>query len=519
MESCRSVASLAQVVGLTEPFRPENLFQQKDLFIAGLDGVNIYRIPALLATPNGTLLAFCEARQRDDCDPMDLVLKRSVRCDKNLQGVNGVCWPDDRTWLPMQVVVPGDGDAPVNPCPLLDRNTGKVWLCCRMAVGGLSRNLETVSGPLLMLSSVDEGATWSAPVDIGNQVGYFLPGPGVGMQLRSGRLVVPGYDDHSAKVIYSDDNGRTWKAGQCVRQQANECQAVELEDGVLALNMRAGPGCRYVAMSCDGGETWYDEHREEALPDPSCMASIVRYSSGTDDARSRLLFANPATPASRELLVVKLSYDEGRTWPVARTITAGPVAYSCLASLDDGTMGLLYETGDAHPYERICFARFSLEWLSQGHDRVRPASLPLELPLEWDFALDPEDAGVTEDWFLPGAGPAWGRVRVDAPWTQQGHQHCGAAWYRLRLAVPGDLRPETRLQLLFGAIDGYAQVYVDGALVAEQKVSPRVMSHRPFCAPVPAGGRPGADCQVVVRVAKESAPAGLWKPVCLVERI
>ena len=518
MNHCRSLSSLASVVELTAPFRPENLFQEKDLFIAGLDDVNIYRIPALLATPNDTLLAFCEARERDDCDPMNLVLKRSARSDKNLQGVNGVCWPDDRKWSSMQVVVPGNGDAVVNPCPVLDSSTGTIWLCCLKAVGGLAQNLETVSGPLLILSSRDEGATWSAPVDIGDQVGYFLPGPGVGIQLRTGRLVIPGYDQRSAKVIFSDDGGHTWKAGQCVSHPGNESQAVELDGGTLALNMRIAPGCRYVALSRDGGETWYDEHREEALSDPSCMASIVRYSSGGEQGRSRLLFANPATPSSRSQLVVKLSYDEGKTWPVARTITAGPVAYSCLALLNDGTIGLLYETGDAHPYERIRFARFSLEWLSQGQDRIRPDSLPLELPLEWGFALDPGDVGEQEGWFRTDADRPWGSIRVDSPWTKQGHDCLGVAWYHLHVLVPGDLSTATRLQLLFGAIDGYAQVYVDGVKVAEEKVSPRVMSHRPLFAPIPEAVRPGRGCEVVVRVAKDSGDAGLWKPVCLVER-
>ncbi len=519
MDQYRSLASLASVVELTAPFRPESLFQEKDLFIAGLDGVNIYRIPALLATPNGTLLAFCEARERDDDDPLDLVLKRSVWSDKNLQGVNGVCWPDDRKWSPMQMVVPGNGDAVSNPCPLIDGTTGTIWMCCLMAIGGLAENLETITGPLLMLSSTDEGATWSDPVDIGEQVGYFVPGPGVGTQLQTGRLIVPGYDKQSAKVIYSDDHGRTWKAGQCARHPANESQAVELEDGVLALNMRIAPGCRYVALSRDGGETWYEEHREEAQPDPSCMASIVRYSSSAEHGRSRLLFANPATPNSRTQLVVKLSYDEGKTWPVARTITAGPVAYSCLAVLDDGTIGLLYETGDAHPYERIRFARFSLEWLSEGRDRIRPDSLPLELPLEWGFALDPGDVGVREGWFRGDASRQWGTIRVDAPWTKQGHEYHGAAWYRLRFAVPADLRKGTRLQLLFGAIDGYAQVYVDGEKVAEEKVSPWVMRDRPLVAPIPEAAQPGQTCEVVVRVVKDSGNAGLWKAVCLVEKM
>lgn len=518
MDQYRSMATLASTLELCAPFRRETLFQEKDLFIAGLDDVNIYRIPALLAAPGDVLLAFCEARERDDNDPLDLVLKRSLPADKNLQGVNGVCWPNDRRWSPIQVVVPGRGEAHTNPCPLLDRTDGTVWLCCRRVEGGLAQSLEVGYGALLMLSSADSGATWSEPVDISDQVGDFLPGPGVGAQLCSGRLIVPGYDLHSAKVIYSDDHGRTWKAGQPLRQPGNESQAVELADGTLALNMRLAPGCRYVGLSRDGGETWFEEYRDEVLPDPSCMAAIARYSDQETGGRSRLLFANPANPTSRTQLTVKLSYDEGKTWPIARIIHAGEAAYSSLAVLDDGTIGLLYETGDVHPYERLRFARFSLEWLSEGRDRSRPALLPLELPLEWDFRLDPTDSGLREEWFRQGGVGPWERIRVDAPWTQQGHNYHGAAWYHLRLALPDQLWPGARLDLLFGAIDGYAQVFVDGVKVAEERVGPRVMSHRPFFAPLPRPLQPGQTCDVVVRVAKDAGNAGLWKPVCLVER-
>jgi len=108
---------------------------------------------------------------------------------------------------------------------------------------------------------------------------------------------------------------------------------------------------------------------------------------------------------------------------------------------------------------------------------------------------------------------------VDSPWTEQEYDYHGVAWYHLSLAVPDDLRAEMRLQLLFGAIDGYAQAFVDGEKVAEERVSPRVMSHRPFFAPLPESIGPGQCCEVAVRVVKDSGGAGLWKPVCLVEKI
>jgi len=517
MDDNRSLASLASIVELTAPFRSETLFQQKDVFIAGLDNTNIFRIPALIATPNDTLLAFCEARERDDCDPLDLVLKRSVRSEKNLQGVNGVCWPNDRKWLPMQVVVPGDGEAISNPCPLLDRTTGMVWLCCRMAKGGLAVNLKEFIGPLLILCSADEGATWTTPTDISVQVGYFVPGPGVGTQMRSGRLIVPGYDQKSSMVIFSDDHGKTWQPGHPVGQHSNESQAVELEDGLLMMNMRIS-GCRYVALSRDGGATWFKEYRDEALPDPSCMGAIVRYSSQAAGGKSRLLFANPATPGSRTQLTVKLSYDEGRTWPIAKMIQAGPAAYSSLAVLPDGTIGLLYETGDSHPYERIRFARFSLEWLTEGQDRIWPSILPLELPLDWNFKIDSEDVGLRDRWFVKAVDRSWHRIKVDSPWTKQGYEYHGTAWYHLSFTVPSSLPEGVRLMLLFGAIDGYAQVYLDGVKIAEEKVGPLVMSQRPFFVSLPKNASPGQTCDLMVRVAKDSGNGGLWKPVCLVER-
>ena len=517
MERYRSTSDFASIVALTAPFRSADLFQQKDLFIAGLDDTNIFRIPALLATSNDTLLAFCEARERDDCDPLDLVLKRSLKTEKNLQGVNGVTWSNDRKWLPMQVVVPGGGEAAVNPCAVFDRTEGTVWLCCRKAIGGLASNLDGVRGPLLLLSSSDDGATWTDPVDIGNHVGYFLPGPGVGVQMRNGRLIIPGYDKQGSKVIYSDDHGHTWRAGKSVGVSANESQAVELEGGNLAMNARIG-GCRHVALSDDGGESWFEEQRDETLADPGCMASIVRYSFESDGGKSRILFANPATPGSRTQLTVKLSYDEGRTWPIARLVYPGPAAYSCLSVLGDGTIGLLYETGDHNPYERIRFARFSLEWLTGGRDRVRPETLPAELPLVWDFKTDPSDGGLREGWHSKTVDSTWSRIRVDSPWTSQGYSYHGAAWYHLDFTVPRDLAHGTRLMLLFGAIDGFAEVFLNGTKIAAETASPRVMSRRPFFASLPNSVKPGDTCSLSVRVRKDAGDAGIWKPVCLVEK-
>ncbi len=362
-----------------------SLFRQQDLFISGLDGVNIYRIPSLLVSAKGTILAFCEARVGDDADPTDLVLKRSLydggrSVPQKLNGYERV-FGYGVTWEPMQMVLPGKGKAITNPCPVVDREDGTILMCCWRSLGGsLAAHLKAPwHGQVLVLRSTDEGATWSDPVDITPSVGPFIAGPGVGIQLQSGRLVIPGYDTGTrvghgpSRVIYSDDHGRTWHAGAKVQKQTNESQAVELVDGSLMLNMREVEGrYRYVAVSRDGGESWYKEFEDDALPDPRCQASLLRYSTADKGGENRLLFSNvPNSGAfvNRQNLTVRLSNDEGRSWPISRRINEGPAAYSCLSVLADGTIGLLYETGTVHPYERITFVQFDLEWLTTARTK------------------------------------------------------------------------------------------------------------------------------------------------------
>ncbi|MBM4041921.1 MAG: exo-alpha-sialidase, partial [Planctomycetes bacterium] len=161
------------------------------------------------------------------------------------------------------------------------------------------------------------------------------------------------------------------KLGGTITDKVNECQAVELAEGSLTMNMRCyqGKNRRAVSTSKDGGLTWTPPVLNEALIEPVCQASFLRYTLAGPQDRNRLLFSNPAS-TSRVNMTVRLSYDEGKTWPVARTINPGPSAYSCLTVLPDLSIGCLYERGERHAYEKITFARFSLDWLTNGADRV-----------------------------------------------------------------------------------------------------------------------------------------------------
>jgi len=346
-----------------------------NVFVSGSEGYHTYRIPSLIVSKRGTVLAFCEGRKtkRSDHGDLDLMLRRSHD--------NG------STWEKMQLVYEEGGDKQItigNPCPVVDAATGTIWLTfCRD------------NRDVLVTHSSDDGVTWSKPVDITRHVnkpewGWVATGPGVGIQLRrglhKGRLVIP--CDHGRQiddkrvmfshVFYSDDRGKTWKLGGTLDRHTDECQVVELTDGRLMLNMRNYWGhngmrpdrgnMRAVSTSSDGGETWSGLIFDKTLIESICQASFLRYSTGETGGRNRILFLNPASKTTRHRLTVRLSYDEGKHWPVAKLLHPGPSAYSCLTVLPDGSVGCLYEGGGQSAYEKIIFARFSIGWLTGGKD-------------------------------------------------------------------------------------------------------------------------------------------------------
>jgi sialidase-1 len=339
---------------------------QAPLFVAGEQGYHSYRIPSLIVSAKGTLLAFCEGRKksRSDTGDIDLLLKRSLDGGK--------------TWQPAQVVWDEAKNTCGNPCPVVDRQSGVVWLLMTHNLGsdneaaivdGTSKGSRTV----WVTKSGDDGASWSEPVEITKDVKradwtWYATGPGVGIQMKNGRLIIPCDNKvavskvRQAHVIYSDDHGQSWKLGGIVGPNCNECQVVERSDGSLLLNIRSyeANNRRLVSTSTDGGVTWSKPAEDPALIEPVCQASIVSY----PGAKTRLLFSNPAS-TKRENMTVRLSSDEGKTWPVARVLHEGPAAYSCLAVLPGGNIGCLYERGQKHAYETITFARFALDWVER----------------------------------------------------------------------------------------------------------------------------------------------------------
>jgi sialidase-1 len=357
------------LLALLLAYAPAQAPVETDLFTAGKGGYHTFRIPALLATRKGSLLAFCEGRKRGrgDSGDIDVVLRRSRDGGK--------------TWLPLQVVAAGGGDTVGNPCAVVERSTGTVWLLLTHNLGtDTEKTIRDGTGKgtrrVWVTSSADEGATWSRPADVTRHVKdpkwtWYATGPGVGVQLTGGRLVVP-CDHTEAKtkvsrshVIYSDDRGSTWKLGGVLGEKTNECQLVERRDGSLLINMRSyhGRNRRAVAASTDGGLSWSPVRLDEALIEPVCQAGLIRLGPARGAGPDRLLFSNPAS-VKREKMTVRLSSDGGRTWAAARRLYEGPSAYSSLAELPGGEVGCLYECGKWSAYERITLARFPLGWLT-----------------------------------------------------------------------------------------------------------------------------------------------------------
>jgi sialidase-1 len=383
--------------------------EKVDVFSAGTGGYAIYRIPCVVVTRSGTVLVCCEARKDGgDWSTIDILLKRSTDGGRTWAAPQKVAdVPGPKTRNPIAVAMKRGKPDDVtynNPLLIADRN-GEVHLlfCLDYGRAFYSR-------------SRDDGQTWSAATEITGAFEAFRPkfdwkvlatGPGHGIQLKSGRLVVPvwlstgtGGNAHRPSItatIVSDDWGRNWRAGEVAVPNTeewinpNETVAVELADGRVMLNVRSESVAnrRIVVTSADGATGWSAPRFDKELVEPVCMASILRLSTNPPSDRNRLLFANPDNLSKadgnekpggsrdRQNLSLKLSLDEGATWPVTRPLEPGFSAYSDLALLADGTILCFYERGQKPQegkkplnYTLLTLARFNLEWLTRREDTL-----------------------------------------------------------------------------------------------------------------------------------------------------
>lgn len=327
-----------------------------NVFTSGKGDYHSYRIPSCLVTAKGTVLAFCEGRKnsRSDSGDIDLVMRRST--------------DGGATWSRLAVVWSDGANTCGNPCPVVDETTGTIWMLMTWNDGktgerAVKAGYGTNSRRVFVTHSTDDGVTWSQPKNITSEVkdetwSWYATGPGAGIQLErgkhKGRMIIPcdhkslpegGPQTYHSHILYSDDHGESWHIGSQTGHGLNECEAVELENGDLMLNSRnhgVDEFYRGVSISKDGGRSFSSFHRDPALLEPRCQASIRRYCWSSGDEPGIILFSNPARKW-RDFLMLRMSYDDGKTWPDARIIFPFTTAYSDIAVLPDGRIGVLFE--------------------------------------------------------------------------------------------------------------------------------------------------------------------------------
>jgi sialidase-1 len=365
-----TVASVAASAG-TQP-----LLTHTDVFVSGQNGYHTYRIPAVEAAPDGSIIALAEARKYNADDPgfgkqeIDLVYKRSTN--------NGA------SWSPMTVLEhAGEFWSAANPATLVDRTNGRLWVFYLRSRPGCSTDTSrpgTDDLQTIARWSDTSGQTWSEPVDLttaGRDLNdkawrVSVPGPGGAIQTRTGRLIVPMWKMPSGNfAVFSDDHGRTWQRSQFVpgKQGGDENQIVELADGRLLMDIRQNSGPhRWLAESADGGRTWAEPR--PGLTVTPVMCAIERFTLKTaGDDGDCIIWTAPKGPERRRL-VIRSSDDEGKSFANERLISDDYAAYSDLTILQDKTIGILWERGVERGYQRITFTRLNREWLDMGSQHL-----------------------------------------------------------------------------------------------------------------------------------------------------
>lgn len=367
LAGCAADSFEEEAVGTDEAAAGANV-DATTLFEGGKGGYHSYRIPAIVTSRSGTLLAFAEGRKSSSKDygNIDIVLRRSTD--------NG------KTWSAIESIFSKDDGTCGNPTPVVDRDTDTVWLFAsyndaahnQFGADGLKKIDSYGDRRLFTLVSRNDGRTWTDTTDrttslVPKGYAWDAVGPGRGIQIttgaRRGRLIVPAI----GRNIYSDDHGATWGV-QMLPGGTSEGTIAELSNGLIR-NDRASSEAfkarkrRQVSKSMDG-EKWSAWQSDDELLDPICEASVLTY---TQSSPHRLVFLNPSSTEKRNKMRVRISYDDGKTWPVQRLLDADRGGYSSMTKTEDFNIGALYELGGRDNDNRdIGFRKFGLKWITNG---------------------------------------------------------------------------------------------------------------------------------------------------------
>jgi len=345
-----------------------------------------FRIPAMATTNKGTLLAVYDMRynsRRDLQGHMDIGLSRSTD--------GGDTWARPVPIMDMKKFggLPEDQNGCSDPNILIDRETGEILVSAvwthgkpntHQWVGKGSEPGHSIhkSSQFMMVRSKDDGLTWSEPENWTKRLKdpkwcLFAPAPGNGINLMDGTLVMPtqGRDETGlpfSNFMWSRDHGKSWILSSPARDNTTECSVAELKNGSLMLNIRdnrnrkdkSKTNGRAVSVTHDMGKTWKVHSSDHgALPEPVCMASLISHD--LKDGRRVLFFSNPNSKYKREKMTVRMSLDQGKTWPKSILLDQKGGAYSSLAMVNDRTLGILYESSVADMvFQKIKLSEFGL---------------------------------------------------------------------------------------------------------------------------------------------------------------
>ena len=348
-----------------KPQLAPGLLEVHDLFNASdKQAISCYRIPALVTATSGDLLAAIDERVPSCQDlrgssDINIVIRRSSDHGKS--------------WSEIERVVDfSEGESASDPSMIVDQQTGEIFLFYNYMDLKREKNIYY----LHVVRSTDHGKSWSKPENITDQItpskwrkDFKFITSGRGIQTRSGKLLHCMVNlDHGLHLFGSDDHGDSWHLLDTPLKPGDESKVVELADGRWMVNSRANKkGMRFVHISDDEGQSW-ESKAEPELIDPGCNGSIIRYTSMENGhSKNRLLFSNSKSKKGRVNMTVRISYDEGETWTEGKTIYSGSAAYSTLTILENGDIGLLFEKDY---YTENLFVSFSLDWLTEGADRL-----------------------------------------------------------------------------------------------------------------------------------------------------
>ncbi|UUO04608.1 exo-alpha-sialidase [Blastopirellula sp. J2-11] len=450
---CGLTATAIFLLGFAVPAGTQTLAAQEmtrtDIFTAGEGGYELYRIPGIVVSRSGAILAYCEARKSESGDwgQIDIVMRRSV--------------DQAKTWSPPQKIVDVTGQLAVNPAAKsqnldqLDENTVHNPVAIVDQQTGAIHFLYCIEYMrCFYMRSDDDGVTWTKPIDITATFDQFRPdynwqvlavGPAHGIQLEqgpySGRLVVPvwlslgtggyGHRPSVTATIYSDDHGKTWKCGEIAVPHTpqflnpNETAIVELSGGKVMLNVRSESKRhrRLSTVSANGATDWSSPQFDEALLEPICMAGLLRVRDANAGKSNLIVFSNPhnlsrrdgkelpGTLRDRLNLAIKLSEDDGQTWIAHRTLEPGFSGYSDLAQLTSGELLCIYEQGSTNNDNlfrptHLTVAKLDLDWV-RGADSSEAVETKNETSAQRPLRILPLGDSITRGSYLTGysAGP------------------------------------------------------------------------------------------------------------------